>query len=280
MEPSIQPLVIFKARISPPEFTELPPEMVEKWQAGLTASIPRMLRHRRKSVRTPADYQSKIVDKAILGFARILNPDFVSRSGLSKRDILERQKSHLKEQEGTYFKNIKGVFRRRGGVLAKEYLESLSAGARKYTQQYLKFVLPMQGHPKLGKGAATLVVMCLTGRAEVKNYLRRTDQIIIGQPVLITTPEEKSAFQRKLRGKLVFWGGILLRLLDECSPKYRNDVNEEVNKLIQGFARPDFAPFTAGGASHLDFSYQTVSDPTKPDKLKTQLCLEIQVSRA
>jgi hypothetical protein len=269
--------LVSKIIIHAPVFTNLPREMAENWQKNITHSIPQMVRKIKKAIHIPDDYDKKIVNRAVKSYSVSINPDFVSRSGLTREDIIAKHRKSLEKQKEQYFKNVNKVFRKKDGISSKNYMETLPDGLKEYAYEYVNFVLPMIGHKTLGKGLATLGTMWLAGNQKVNSFLRDTDKVIFGKPILITDTLRKAKFQIKLRNRLVFWGNLLLRTFDSYWIK---EANKDINLFVQVFKMSEFAPLISGGLSYIDFIVERIPDKTQPKKLKENLCLDIQVSLA
>ena len=140
-------------------------------------------------------------------------------------------------------------------------------------QLYYK-ILPLVGHPKLGKGLADLGAMWLTGKNEVIDSFKETDRVLKGRPIQISARHNKGIFRSALRNQIIKYGK---RIIDESF----NDViikegSLEINEVVRQYTLDEFIEFTFGGASHIDFIKDEI---TVAGWSQFTLGLDIQVAR-
>ncbi|MEK7310232.1 MAG: hypothetical protein AAB038_05385, partial [Planctomycetota bacterium] len=119
-----------------------------------------------------------------------------------------------------------------------------------------------------------------------------------------TTPDKLSKFKRILDSRMVHWGSEIIT--QGYDVRVINKANEELNRLVNDYRRPEIAPFASGGdssrlgrdgvypalggavassrnnrdfvaTSHIDFVVVEIPDSARPGMRIKQLGLEIQV---
>ena len=262
---------IFKTRLVAPYFTEIPPEIRDKWVNGSKKAVNKTYKGLKKAIKTRKDFKEKIGDPTKKTIASFINPEWTSKHGLTYKDIMNKTQDSLSGAGKRYFKARKTIFE------TGKYQEQLEYGQNEYARKWCKYLGPLRGH-KAGHilGLATMAIMALTGKRDIIFYLRERKVNADGEPVNITTPDKLNRFRRRLDGRLVHWGSEII------TQDYEEDVimraNEELNRLVNEYIREDIAPFSHNGVSHIDFIIEKIPNPIKPGERIKQLGLDIQVA--
>lgn len=277
--------LVSKVRLFIPQVREVPPELMKKWMENYYAKARQISAHRRKSVGTVKDFQEKVVKPLMKGTAQYMSPNFHSRSGLSAKYILMKQRKSLEKAGRKYLKGLDQAFRTVDGVKAKKIKDKLEYSAQKYAWGMAELWTLIGRSPSGAKGPVVLAQLWLTGDKTVRDFLGEEDEILKGGPILVPKPDLIKAFKTKLNRRLIQAGNIIKGYISTDRPEYpvqpcMEEENEQTNALVQLFARPGFIPFAPGGPSHLDFRIKEIPEPTDPDKTIKQLYLDIQVAQA
>jgi hypothetical protein len=261
----------FKARISAPYFAGIPPEIDEKWLKRMIGAKQKTYRGLKKAIKTQKDFKEKIGDPTKKTIASFINPEFVSRTGHTYRNIMDKTRDSLASAGKRYLRERKEVFE------TGKYEARLGLGQKEYARKWCEYLGPLKGY-KAGHilGLSTMAIMALAGERKLVDYLRERNSHVDGQPMVIATTEKLNKFKRILDNQIVHWGSEIIKLGYEAQDIKR--ANEELNRLVNDYRRPEIAPFTSGGASHIDFIVVEISNPTKPGERIKQLGLEISVA--
>jgi hypothetical protein len=144
-------------------------------------------------------------------------------------------------------------------------------------QEQLFFrILPLVGHPKLGKGLADLAAMWLTGQNGAMEFLKETDRVLKGSPVLISAVHDKGIFLSALRNEIIRYGK---RIMDESfNDAIIKEGSRKINEVVSQYALSEFVSFKQTGASHIDFITDEITLADKAGQAQLVLGLDIQVS--
>jgi 1-acyl-sn-glycerol-3-phosphate acyltransferase len=93
-----------------------------------------------------------------------------------------------------------------------------------------RFLGPIDGK---GTGAAILAGLWLSGDPETLQSLREKDQLITGQPVLITDPTRAGQLRKQLQNLLLHLGEFISAA--HYSDEEIKKANRRINELVQGF---------------------------------------------
>ncbi|MEK7310006.1 MAG: hypothetical protein AAB038_04235 [Planctomycetota bacterium] len=294
-------LIGFNVRLNAPYFTEIPPEIRDKWVNGAKKAVPKTYKGLKKAIKTQKDFKEKIADPTKKTIASFINPEWTSKHGLTYKDIMNKTRDSLAGAGKRYFRARKTVYE------SGKYEDKLEFGQKEYARKWCKYLGPLRGY-KAGHilGLSTMAVMALTGAKGLVDYLKEQKVRVEGGPIVITTPEKLNKFRRRLDSRMVHWGSeIITQGFEEW---VITRANEEINRLVNEYlpapseARQagrlsDIAPFTSGGVSsrnnrntavtapansvatsHIDFIVEEMPNPTKPGERIKQLGLDIQVA--
>jgi len=262
----------FKARLVAPYFTEAPPEIIGKWVSGYKKAAPDAYQGLKKAIKTSNDFKEKIAKPTQKTMASFIDPKFVSRTGHTHRNIMDKTRDSMDRAGKDYLERAKAGYER------AQDEEKVKLWRKEYSLKWCKYLGPLRGYKKGGiKGLSALGVMALCGDPELKNFLKERIDTIEGTPCAVTDPEKPSRFKLILTNRIVHWGSEIINLGYEEQDIKR--ANQDLNQLVNDYRREEIIPFTSGGASHIDFIVVEITDPTNPNKKKKWLGLEIQVSR-
>ena len=166
---------------------------------------------------------------------------------------------------------LKEAIKKKDGVSKVE--ARVEAAQEKYEQGVRKYHYPILGSAKTKvKGLASLGAMALSGDKVLVKYLKpKYDKIVKGKPVCLSPVDKLTEFKNKLRNHLAESGTIILKA--EFNPRTISIRNGYVNRLVDSYRLPEFASFTPGGVSHIDFVVQESAG-------KKKLGLDIKVALA
>lgn len=270
--------------IPPHEGLEVPSEISQKWAARYYAKVPHISGARRKAVGTVKDFQEKIAQPLMKATARWMNPQFISRSGLTYEDILAKQRKKLEEGAARkYLEGLGQAYRTTDGVRAKKILYCIEVGAFAHAWGMRRLWALIGTRPPTAQAAVPLALDWLTGDQTAGDRLHQDDKLLAGAPVLVPEQNQVKRFKNELNRRLIQAGVRILMHFPEDSryplqPCLEAE-NWQTNYLVQLLARRELVGFITGGDSHLDFIVKEIPDPQNPTRLIKQLYLEIQVAR-
>ena len=269
----------FKAKIIAPYFTEPPPEIGENWVKKMKEARGKTYQGIKKAIKTRKDFKEKIAEPIAKGIASFTDPNFVSRSGRTYRNIMDKARDSLSRAGKHYLRRVTDAYQ------PGRYEGKVEDGRKEYARRWREITGPLRGHKKGGiKGLAALGVMALCGDPRIKEFLKERMDVIEGQsgPALTGT-----GFKLLLTNRIVRWGSEIIELGYE-DQDIRN-ANEKLNQLVNEYRRPEITPFSPSGdssrnnrdsahASHIDFIVVEIPNPAKAVEKVKCLGLDIQIA--
>ncbi|MFH1227728.1 MAG: hypothetical protein V1701_07480 [Planctomycetota bacterium] len=274
----------FKVKIAAPYFPDIPPEIEKNWLSGSKKAAPKTYKGIKKAIRTRKDFKEKIADPTRKTIASFISPGFISKSGHTHRNIMDKARDSLARAGKDYLNRTKDAYQN------GRYEKTVEHGRKEYARKWCEYLGPLKGY-KAGNilGLSTLAIMALGGDRSLVDYLRVRNVRVEGQPLVITTPERLNEFKNILVKRIVHLGSEIIKFgYEEQDIK---PANQELNQLVNEYRRPEIIPFSpakrsgvptdvGGGAaaSHIDFIVVEIPDPAKPGGKMKCLGLDIQVS--
>jgi hypothetical protein len=233
----------------PTALSESPPLMLQQ-RALVMKDVSEIIYQKLvKSIGTEYDYKTKIAGPSASGYASVLNPSFVSRSDLTRDQLVRKQQEKIMDAYPNYRTSIDHMFETVNGEVNKRFREAVDAKNEVYSIQMGKVLAFTGAMAELGAGVVGIASFWMTGDPTVIRHLRGDDHIISGGPVNVTIsrPTLKSALVQRL----IQSGRILVQTdWDAAVMASENDKN---NAIIKGLQLPAYTPFITGGASHCDW---------------------------
>lgn len=272
--------LLSRVRLFIPPVRDIPPEMGKKWEERYYAQVRHISGRRRKAVGTVKDFQEKIAQPLKDMLPKMLRSNFVSRRGIPVKVILAMQRKSLEKAGRKYLKGLDQAYRTVNGVKAKAIKDNLALSGLSYARGMARLWTLIGRSPTGAKGPVVLAQLWLTGEKRIRDFLSQEDRVLKGESILITKPTRIKAFKNQLNRRLIRAGTIILKFLEAEMPPEPDltQENDQINALVQQFSRPEFAPFSKSGDSHLDFMVKEISDPKNLTRTIKQLYLDIQVS--
>ena len=215
------------------------------------AQVKEQLVHRKsgqqKAVLTFEEYLEKIARPQLEAFIKMLNPEFVSKAGLTRDEIINKKRAYLFSREA-YENYIKDFSNEDITRIIEELPQKSADSARKKVFGDWRLAGPLSPD---SKSALEIIIGWLDGNKKIVKFLRAQDKLLQGKPVQVIPPERVGEFKLKLRTLLKRVLGII-----QCAhyaPSVVQEQNDRLNQLVNTYLGSDFVPFTTGGASHIDF---------------------------
>ncbi|MDI6733463.1 MAG: hypothetical protein QME51_05030 [Planctomycetota bacterium] len=195
-------------------------------------------------------------------YDKYVNPDFVSKAGLTKKEIAAKHAKNLEAGYGKYKNKLQYLFETVDGVSAKRYKEIVKYTAKNYGKNAAAKLLAFTGTKVHGRGCAVQVIDWLSGK--LVDSALASIKIITGEPIAIAQPGIRSALRASFGQRLTQAGAIILRSdFDADIIKKQNDLT---NGLANALCDPalNLVPFQTDGASHVDYR-RPISTPGEED---------------
>jgi hypothetical protein len=100
----------FRARLVAPYFTEMPPEIGSEWLNGIKKSAPKTYQGIKKAIKTQKDFKEKMAQPTEKTIASFIDPNFVSKHGLTRDNILNKAHKSLDHAAKGYFQAMEKTF--------------------------------------------------------------------------------------------------------------------------------------------------------------------------
>jgi hypothetical protein len=226
---------------------------VERWKRGAKNNADLTYQQLQLAIGNESDYKAKLALPAATAYAPVMNPAFVSRSGLDRNRIVRKQADNIAKGYESYRGSLAQAFETVDGEPCKRYKEAIDASAEVYSQNIARSVLPFTGSREIGKGMAPIAAMWLTGDIMTEDALRGDDQVGLGGPINVArvTPDMRSALKSAVVNRIVQSGKTLISA--DWDPAVMVQENDHINNLIASLQNAAYVAFATAGVSHCDW---------------------------
>lgn len=227
---------------------EAPARIPAKWADMIKANAERINQGRLAKIPDELAFQNKVSGPAHQGYSSFVNPGFVSRSGESAASIRAKHANKLQKAFRNYRDSLDQMFAE-GAKLFKEMVDNRSVKVGRG----MGGTLGLTGTNLEGLGPAALAIYWLTNDIRIAGFLRSSDVILQGGPILITDVHKRSAFKAALTERLIQAGIDIARR--GLTPAVLAEQNGQINSIVQSLVDPGLGltPFATAGLSHVDF---------------------------
>jgi hypothetical protein len=233
----------------PAPLAEAPPLMVEQRTRVMKDVSDIIYQKLVKTIATEYDYKTKIAGPSASGYASMIHPDFVSRGGLNRDQIVQKQEDGVMGGWHNFRDNLKYMFETVNGEVNKRFRDAVDAKSRAYSKGMGKVLTFTGALAELGAGCVGLAVFWLTGDPLVQRHLRGDDKLIAGGPVNISI--DTLVFRAGLTQRLIQSGRTLA--IANWHPDAMEFENDKNNLIIRALQLNTYARFETSGASHCDW---------------------------
>ncbi|MBI4834343.1 MAG: hypothetical protein HY811_05965 [Planctomycetes bacterium] len=247
---------------------ETPERIGENWLEGLKGNALKLYQNLLARIPDSFKFQERMAAPANQGFAEMIDPSFVSRTGNKKSHIVDSHGKNLSEAYQKFVRGLNYAFETVDGVQAKRFKEKVEKAKESFLEGLARRALLFGGTKVEGRGPAPLASLWLVNQRGVSGMLREGDQVLQGGPYRICQIQDRSTFKAALTQRLIQAGIRIIK--SNFSASVIAEENNQNNQTVQKFIDPSLGmeSFATGGASRLDFIL--VND---------QLSLEVQASR-
>ena len=242
---------------------EPPLDYLADWVASMKKAAPKIKKGLRKTIANFKAYAKKMSRPSRKTLQEWLNPNYRTKRGLSYKQVIIMAKAHERTGYNKFKKKIERAFKKMWGKETKYFLEAIDYRAYRACLRMSRLNLPFTGYGDQIRGVGPFAARWLSGDETVKYLIIDQDNLISGNPVMITRPNRAARFRNKFISRMRQAGS---RIIKSGYRAIRTE-NNLTNKLVNKFIRPDIVPFITGGNSHIDFAL-----------IGNQLYLEIQVA--
>lgn len=262
--------IISHLKLMVPVIEKPPPELIDAYIKGWLRSAPKAYRHLKKALPDTKAVIAKMIKPGLKARQSLFNPEYYTRRGIQIKDIPAPSQDDLEIWARRWLKKMQYVFQD-----IKELSRKMKFRPEIYLKEIARLNLPFRGYKDIVRGVGPVAARWLTGDKSVLSMIGPGDTFK-APPVDITRSGQAPRFRGRFINQILAAGSQIIKL------KYRPDLpvrgrtqtgktdkgNEQINRLVTGYARDKFVPFTPGGASHVDFIMEAGG----------QLFLDIQIS--
>lgn len=247
----------------------MPEEVNKKWEEMAISNASLGNNRRKKKIKTNVDYEGMVVLPATNKLNDYINPSFISRSGLTKKEIISKHYKNAALSFQKYQDKLDHVHETVDGVPSKRYKDAIKRGAKNYGKNVCEKLLAFTGMRFKDTGCAAMAIKWLDGQqiTGMQEFIIYMD----GPPLQIAKTGLRSAFKSCLEQRLIQAGATIQR--SDFSPDIAKLQNDITNDLMNALTNPalNLVPFETGGDSHVDFK--------GPDNKEAGYRLDIRVSQ-
>jgi len=250
-----------------PKGIGLPDWSKEQWQEAMILNASRINQKRKRKIPDQPRYDDQIAGASIKTWGGFIDPNFVSRAGLTKSNIVAKHARAISEGYQKWAKHLDESFAAEEGVECKKFKDKVAGGAEHYAQK-ARLMMGMTGDKVRGYGCNVVITFWLANDPRVAGMIGPGDKMN-GKPVDIIRPGLLVPFKGGMVALLNQGGAMIANA--KLSPEIMLYENIRNNDFLSGLQNSvKYEKFTTGGPSHCDW----VSD------IDQGLCLEVQISEA
>ena len=249
----------------PPTGVSLPDGSKEQWQEAMILNAPRINQKRKKKIPDQPRYEDRIAGSSIKTWGNFIDPNFVSRAGRTKSNIVATHARAISQGYAKYNQHLDEMFATEDGVPCKKFRDKVTAAADRYAQK-ARIMMGLTGNKVTGYGCNVVIPLWIANDARIAGMIGPGDKMS-GGPVDIIRPGLLVPFKGGIVS-LLNQGGFMVAM-SRFSPEIMLYENMRNNDFLSGLQDSvKYEKFTTGGASHCDWV---------PD-IDLGLCLEVQIS--
>ncbi|MEK7310326.1 MAG: hypothetical protein AAB038_05870 [Planctomycetota bacterium] len=243
--------IISELVVSVQESINMPEEVNKKWEEMSVNNAELGNARRKRKIKNQLNFEDVIVLPSNDKLNAYIHPDFISNSGLSKKEIISKHYKNLAQSFQKYQDKLDRMHATVDGVPSKRYKDALKRGAKNYGKNVAEKLLAFTGMRSGISGCSAAAIKWLDGQqiTKVFEFVSHTG----GSPVQIAKTGLRSAFKSCLEQRLVQAGATIRR--SDFAPDIVKRQNDITNDLMNALTNPalNLVPFETGGESHVDF---------------------------
>ena len=221
----------------------------QQWEEGMISNATRINLKRKKKIPDQPRYEEKIAEASVNVYKRFIAPDFVSRTGHSKKSIVEKHARKISAGFEKYNKNLDRKFETVDSVENKGFKEDIRAARGRYADK-CRVTMGLTGDKVRGYGPTVLIPFWLVADPRVIQLLGHAEKID-GPAVNVVQTGLEGSFKAGLAPLLVKTAKIISTA--EYDRNVIDEQNEIINRFIAGLQDSKYVKFTPGGESHCDW---------------------------
>lgn len=226
---------------------------VEQWAESLKNNAQRIKEKLDAKIPNSDVFSAKVAGPSSLAYMGVLNPAYVSQSGLDYDEMLAKQTDNLSKSFEKFRGQYDFLFETVDGIFAKRFKELVDRAKADWSKGVAEKTLAFTGTRIYEYGLSMLAPMWLTGDAKTMSYLRAGDKTLLGIQKRICSEAARPSLRTYLNQRLVQSGATLIA--QKWSATAITKQNDLMNVLINGYRDPalNIEVFTTGGDSHVDW---------------------------
>lgn len=232
---------------------EAPERVTDQWVDGFTVNAERIGKKVQSRIPDKGRFVSRIAKASSRAYKDSVNPDFISRKGLSQKNIIIKQNANLERSFEKWESGVKQAYKTVDGIPAKPFKDKIAVSRQNFSRGVGMRLLPFTGTKIEGLGAAPLAAGWLVKENGIEDKLRAGDSILEGGPFNVTTRKRRMGLKSLINQRVIQAGAAIAR--SEFDPPVFEEQNDLSNELVNGFLDPalNLVDFSTGGDSHLDY---------------------------
>jgi hypothetical protein len=237
----------------------------EQWKEAMILNLSRINQKRKRKIPDQPRYEDKIAGSSVKTWSNFIDPDFISRAGLNKSNIVAKHAKAISKGYHKWAKHLDDAFATVDGVEGKKFKESILDAVERYAEN-ARLAMGLTGDKVRGYGCIVVITFWLANDPRIPGMIGPADKTD-GKPVDIIRPGLLVPFKAGMV-PLLTQGGTMISH-SKFSPDviaYENIRNNDFLSGLQDSVK--YEKFTPGGASHCDWRTD----------IDLGLCLELQIS--
>ena len=248
-----------------PKGRSLPDGAKEQWTEAMILNASRINEKRKKKIPDQPRYEQNIAGSSVKSWSKFIDPNFISRAGLTKSNIVSKHSKAISEGYHKWAKHLDEAYAADNGVDCKKFKEKVAGAAELYAEK-ARLSMAFTGDKVGGYGCNVVITFWLANDPRVVGMIGPADKLD-GKPVDIIRPGLLVPFKGGMVALLTQGGNMIANAnLNAASMEYENVRNNDFLAGLQDSVK--YEKFTPGGDSHCDWVYN----------IDQGLSLELQIS--
>ncbi|MFA5794140.1 MAG: hypothetical protein WC980_03630 [Candidatus Brocadiia bacterium] len=244
-------------KITVPVSLEPAGDMPDRWVEGLVNNALRMRDRALEVLPDEGKFQSRVAEVANQKWKGMIDPSFVSQSGLTQKNI---QRAHYKGLAGAYAKfreMYEKAFATVDGVVAKFFKDRVINAKDRWANAVANTILRITGDRIRGM-IVPQVIYWMTGDPKANKFTEHSE-VINGGPYDFTKPGIRQQFRSAASSLLITAGVNILKADMEAAEIAAQ--NARLVELANAYRATAVKPFVVGGGATDSLLEYEFSDP-------------------
>ncbi|MFH1228074.1 MAG: hypothetical protein V1701_09265, partial [Planctomycetota bacterium] len=142
----------------------MPDEVNKKWEEMAINNAELGNNRRKKKIKTNVDFEGMIALPSTNKLNSYISPDFISKSGLTKQEIISKHYKNTVQSFQKYQDKLDYAHETVDGVPSKRYKDAIKKGAKNYGKNVCEKLLAFTGMRFKDTGCASMAIKWLDGQ--------------------------------------------------------------------------------------------------------------------